>query len=73
MRQAAPAWFDIQTLDEMADVAGSQRDCDQHRRSGEDNERRAVSPLFWSNINLNSRFGLDMNTRVDRTRERVAG
>lgn len=39
------------------------------------NERRALTPLFWSNINPNSygRFRLDMNTHLDLTRERVGG
>ncbi len=35
--------------------------------------RRALSPLFWSNINPYGRFRLDMNTRLDLTQERVAG
>ncbi|MFE3957660.1 Tn3 family transposase [Nocardia sp. NPDC059091] len=38
-----------------------------------DNERRALSPLFWSNINPYGRFPLDMDTRLDLTRERVTG
>lgn len=38
-----------------------------------DNERRAMSPLFWSNINPYGRFRLDMDTRLDLSRERVAG
>jgi hypothetical protein len=38
-----------------------------------DNERRALSPLFWSNINPYGRFRLDMNTRLDLGKERVAG
>ncbi|WP_067674864.1 hypothetical protein [Nocardia miyunensis] len=38
-----------------------------------DNERRALSPLFWSNINPYGRFRLDMTTRLDLPRERVTG
>ncbi|MGI8647300.1 MAG: hypothetical protein DLM55_04540 [Acidimicrobiales bacterium] len=38
-----------------------------------DIERRAMSPLFWSNINPYGRFRLDMDTRLDLSRERVAG
>ncbi|WP_249645196.1 transposase [Nocardia sputi] len=38
-----------------------------------DTERRALSPLFWSNINPYGRLRLDMTTRLDLTRERVAG
>ncbi|WP_072691401.1 Tn3 family transposase [Rhodococcus marinonascens] len=38
-----------------------------------ENERRGLTPLFWSNINPYGRFRLDMNTRLDLTRERVAG
>lgn len=38
-----------------------------------ENERRAMSPLFWSNINPYGRFRLDMDTRLDLSRERVAG
>ncbi|MFQ6397491.1 DUF4158 domain-containing protein [Nocardia sp. KC 131] len=38
-----------------------------------DNERRAMSPLFWSNINPYGRFRLDMDTRLDLSREHVAG
>ena len=30
-----------------------------------EHERRALSPLFWSNINPYGRFRLDMNTRLD--------
>jgi hypothetical protein len=37
-----------------------------------DTERRALSPLFWSK-NPYGRFRLDMTTRLDLTRERVAG
>lgn len=29
------------------------------------NERRGLSPLFWSNINPYGRFRLDMDTRLD--------
>ncbi|WP_328406229.1 Tn3 family transposase [Nocardia sp. NBC_00403] len=32
-------------------------------------ERRALSPLFWSNFNLYARFRLDTNTCLDLTRE----
>jgi hypothetical protein len=35
-------------------------------------EWRALSPLFWSNINPYGQFRLDMTTRLDLTRERVA-
>jgi hypothetical protein len=28
-------------------------------------ERRALTPLFWSNINPYGRFRLDMDTRLD--------
>ncbi|MEU0504206.1 Tn3 family transposase [Nocardia sp. NPDC005998] len=38
-----------------------------------ENERRAMSPLFWSNINPYGRFRVDMNIRLDLTRDRVAG
>lgn len=38
-----------------------------------DIERRALSPLFWSNINPYGRFRLDMTTRLDLTWERAAG
>jgi Tn3 transposase DDE domain len=38
-----------------------------------DKECRALSPLFWSNVNPYGRFRLDMDTRLDLTRERVAG
>ncbi|MEV6324944.1 Tn3 family transposase [Nocardia sp. NPDC051787] len=38
-----------------------------------DTERRAMSPLFWSNVNPYGRFRLDMTTRLDLRRERVAG
>ncbi|WP_228566901.1 Tn3 family transposase [Nocardia sp. SYP-A9097] len=38
-----------------------------------DDERRAMSPLFWSNINPYGRFRLDMDTRLDLGRERFAG
>nr|WP_239003572.1 hypothetical protein [Nocardia panacis] len=33
-----------------------------------DNERRALSALFWSNINPYGRFLLDMNRRLDLAR-----
>lgn len=29
------------------------------------NERRGLSPLFWSNINPYGRFRLDMDARID--------
>jgi len=35
-----------------------------HDLIGED-ERRALTPLFWSNINFYGRFRLDMNTRLN--------
>jgi hypothetical protein len=35
-------------------------------RMGAD-ERRGLSPLFWTHINLYGRFRLDMNTRLDLT------
>jgi hypothetical protein len=35
-----------------------------HDLIGED-ERRALTPLFWSNINPYGRFRLDMSTRLD--------
>jgi hypothetical protein len=35
------------------------------RRSGPRNDRRALSPLFWSHINPYGRFRLDMDTRLD--------
>jgi hypothetical protein len=35
-----------------------------HDLIGED-ERRALTPLFWSNINFYGRFRLDMDTRLD--------
>jgi hypothetical protein len=35
-----------------------------HDLMGED-ERRALTPLFWSNINPYGRFRLDMGTRLD--------
>nr|WP_280371231.1 Tn3 family transposase [Nocardia wallacei] len=38
-----------------------------------EHERRAMSPLFWSNINPYGRFRLDMTTRLDLRRGRVAG
>ncbi|WSY64548.1 transposase [Nocardia sp. NBC_00881] len=38
-----------------------------------DNERRALSPLFWSNINPYGRVRLDMDTRLDLSLERVVG
>jgi len=28
-------------------------------------ERRALTPMFWSNINFYGRFRLDMNTRLN--------
>ncbi len=34
---------------------------------GED-DRRGLSPLFWSHINPYGRFRLDMDTRLDLTR-----
>lgn len=37
-----------------------------------DTERRAMSPLFWSNINPYGRFRLDMNTRLDLARPPAA-
>jgi hypothetical protein len=30
-------------------------------------ERRGLSPLFWTHINLYGRFRLDKNTRLDLT------
>ena len=30
-------------------------------------ERRALSPLFWSHVNLYGRFQLDMTKRLDLT------
>jgi hypothetical protein len=30
-----------------------------------DDERRALTPLFWSNVNPYGRFRLDMDTRLD--------
>ncbi len=37
-----------------------------------EHERRALSPLFWSNINPYGRFRLDMNTRLDLDRSPAA-
>jgi hypothetical protein len=37
-----------------------------HDLIGED-ERRALTPLFWSNVNPYGRFRLDMDTRLDLT------
>jgi TnpA family transposase len=37
-----------------------------HDRMGAD-ERRGLSPLFWTHINPYGRFRLDMNTRFDLT------
>ncbi|MGO4612715.1 Tn3 family transposase [Nocardia sp. 2YAB30] len=37
-----------------------------------ENERRALTPLFWSNINPYGRFRLDMDTRLDLTGHRVS-
>ncbi|MFD4439619.1 Tn3 family transposase [Nocardia sp. NPDC058519] len=37
-----------------------------------DTERRAMSPLFWSNINPYGRFRLDMDTRLDLSRQQIA-
>ncbi|WP_327151217.1 Tn3 family transposase [Nocardia sp. NBC_01329] len=37
----------------------------QFRNPMGDNERRALSALFWSNINPYGRFLLDMNRRLD--------
>ena len=39
-----------------------------HDLIGED-ERRALTPLFWSNINPYGRFRLDMDTRLDLSAE----
>ena len=33
-----------------------------------DDERRALTPLFWSNVNPYGRFRLDMDTRLDLSR-----
>ena len=30
-------------------------------------ERRALSPLFWTHVNPYGRFRLDMDTRIDLT------
>jgi hypothetical protein len=30
-----------------------------------DEDRRALSPLFWAHVNPYGRFVLDMNTRLD--------
>ncbi len=37
-----------------------------HDRMGED-ERRGLSPLFWTHVNPYGRFRLDMSTRLDLT------
>jgi hypothetical protein len=37
-----------------------------HDRMGAD-ERRGLSPLFWTHINPYGRFRLDMDTRLDLT------
>jgi hypothetical protein len=37
-----------------------------HDRMGAD-ERRGLSPLFWTHINPYGRFRLDMNTSLDLT------
>jgi TnpA family transposase len=37
-----------------------------HDRMGTD-ERRGLSPLFWTHINPYGRFRLDMDTRLDLT------
>jgi hypothetical protein len=36
-----------------------------------ENERRALSPLFWTHINPYGRFHLDMHTRLDLARSAV--
>ncbi|ONM47892.1 MULTISPECIES: Tn3 family transposase [Nocardia] len=41
----------------------------QFRNLMGDNERRALSALFWSNINPYGRFLLDMNRRLDLARQ----
>jgi hypothetical protein len=28
-------------------------------------DRRALSPLFWTHVNLYGRFSIDMNTHLD--------
>ncbi|MGH3803986.1 MAG: Tn3 family transposase, partial [Pseudonocardiaceae bacterium] len=35
----------------------------QHRLT--DADRRALSPLFWTHVNLYGKFDLDMTTRLD--------
>jgi hypothetical protein len=30
-----------------------------------DTDRRALTPLFWTHVNLYSKFDLDMTTRLD--------
>ena len=42
-----------------------------HDRMGAD-ERRGLSPLFWTHINPYGQFRLDMNTRLDLTAPCVA-
>jgi len=32
-----------------------------------DEDRRALSPLFWTHVNPYGRFVLDMNSRLDLT------
>ncbi|MDG3013662.1 Tn3 family transposase [Corynebacteriales bacterium D3-21] len=36
-----------------------------------DDERRALTPLFWTHVNPYGRFRLDMNTRLDLTTSRL--
>ena len=43
-----------------------------HDMIGE-NERRALTPLFWTYINPYGRFHLDMDTCLDLSKERIAG
>ncbi|MCG5213525.1 transposase [Streptosporangium sp. KLBMP 9127] len=34
-------------------------------KKANDEDRRALSPLFWEHLNPYGRFRLDMNTRLD--------